>query len=699
MNSQKETQRGVGLIEVLVAGLVFAVGISAVVKLQGTFFQSGSNANARTIAVSMAQAKLDELHATDFSAIAGGNDNPTPGSGTPFIYARTWISTDYYYNEGVLTSCVGTCSVDQKAITVTVSWNEPDNNNNKVALSSVLNKNPSEASSSLVGDTIGGAREKPVRIYNPGLLPDVVPVSVGNGLSKETSKPLPDVSQNDQFVETQFIVDTYYITGLSHDLTREEEFVTLNCECTLGKLGSISTGSAGRAPSRQKIISGENHLSYITGELIDNKYVGEMIKTGQTGQQSELCSVCCLDHHDFDGPTGAVLYDPFRSSSDYVSGDHKHYHLDNSGNYVLSGNGDSYLEACRLKRIDGYWRVMQDWHIEKLKIVPSSFLLTSNGLSDYQSYLSQFVKDYVLNIPNNSSNSGPISTITTYVNEPNNINLQAGVNNSANLNDRTLSARAIYIDYMDSSLVTAIKSTAVNGELPDTSLQLIPFYDVNVTKLATWGSSNSAMALVSSEPLKDNNLHSRGVVTSLATGTPNITATIEKSNTGLTDTITVDSEDNSESMSDIISLVIAGNMPPTSGTHLTGSITISGSGSTSTGKNPNDMTVTVNIYDSQTLISSTACNRTSNGSIVDGNFDCLLDVSSGRVNKIIIGNISTNSKDNHVCPVYGGNPSAVVVYENDGTTSESAAYTFSYSSVPTYAPILSITLKRESVSC
>jgi len=701
MNSQRKKQRGVGLLEALIAALVFAVGIGAAVKLQGTFFQSGSNANARATAVSMAQAKLDELRGTDFSAISGGTDNPTSSTGTAFTYARTWTSTNYYYdNVGVLTPCTGTCSADQKAITVTVSWNGPDPNNDKVALNYVINKNASEASSFLIGYTSGGSGEKPVRTHNPGLLPDVVPISIGNGQSKETSKPLPDVSQNDQFVETEFTVDTYKPGG-GNELVREEEFLTLNCECRLNGAGSVSSGTAGRAPSRQVItnINGENRLTYVTGEKIDQKIVGSRISTGQSGQQAELCSTCCRDHHDSNGPNGTPLYDPFRPSSDYRDGDHKHYNLDNSGNLVFREDYETYLESCRMKRIDGTWRVMQDWRIEKLKVMPSSFLLTESGLTNYQNFVSQFVKEYVLSIPGNNSNAGTISTTTTFTNEPDNIALQAGVNNDGNINVRTMSARAIYIDFMDSTMVQTIKNQVVSGALPDAALQLIPFYDVNVTKLATWGSSNNTQALVTSQPVQNDNTHSRGVVTTLAAGTPNITATIEKSNTGLTDTVTIDPADRSESIADGITLVITGGSSPSTGTHLTGSLVVSGKGSSSTGKNPNDITVTVAIYSGATLISSTACNRLPNGSTVDGNFDCLLDVSADRTNKIIFGNISTMSKDNLVCPQSGGNPSASVVYANDGTTSESATYSFTYSTAPSSSPTLNVILKSESVGC
>ena len=54
-------QKGIGLIEVLIAGIVFAVGIIAVVQLQGDFFRNSSAANARSIAMSLAEEKIEDL--------------------------------------------------------------------------------------------------------------------------------------------------------------------------------------------------------------------------------------------------------------------------------------------------------------------------------------------------------------------------------------------------------------------------------------------------------------------------------------------------------------------------------------------------------------------------------------------------------------------------------------------------------------
>lgn len=673
MTIQIKKQLGVGLIEVLIAAVVFAVGIGAVVKLQGTFFQSGSNAHARTTAISMAQAKLDELHAANFADIDGGNDDPTPASGTPFTYARSWTSTSYYYDAGVLTECPGPpdpCIVDQKMINVAVTWNDLDTNNDTVSLSSVINKNPSDASSTLIGYTTGGSGEKPVRIHNPGLLPDVVPVSISQGddIVKETSKPTPDVTNNLDFTETYFEVTTYL--GGSNELVKSEEFLTINCACQ-----QAGTADTGRAPSRQTLVTENNEafVKYLTGEVVPGKRIGERISTGQKGQQSVLCTECCRDHHDTSEST--VKYDPFREVADYTDGDHNHYELDNNDQLVLANDdNDTYLEACRLKRIDGNWRVMQDWRVANVKTIPESTLTNPTTLAGYQDYVKQYVKDYVDTIPTDGNNSGAIIPSTIWADEPNSLTL--ALNGQIQLGNR-----ALYIDFMDSSWVNYIKSTKTNSGYSDDVLQLIPFYEVNITKLSNWSSQNPNLAGADNdpdfnEPLEDNNQHGRGLVTAHAAGDTGIKSTIEMSNTGLTDTGPVDPQDanivastdfsasDTNGRSDSLTVSISGTPPPSPTKTISGSITLS---------NNTDITLSdVIVAASDTAQGS--CSKVSwpapatigyNCILADG-VDAITIVFSNYNKSVILPNGNPATTDNFVCPSGG-------IVTNDGTLTETTA--------------------------
>ena len=69
------SQKGVGLIEALIAGLIFAVGITAVFQLQGTFFKNSSAANARSIAMSIAEEKIEDLRSFQVTNTSGLTNN------------------------------------------------------------------------------------------------------------------------------------------------------------------------------------------------------------------------------------------------------------------------------------------------------------------------------------------------------------------------------------------------------------------------------------------------------------------------------------------------------------------------------------------------------------------------------------------------------------------------------------------------
>ena len=102
----KRYQKGMTLVEVMVAMIIFVIGMVGGL----TYFLYGrghiSQSQHRRGALQLASQKIEELKATDYSSITDDSDNITV-DGTS--YSRVWDE-----------STVG----DYKEITVTVSWNQ-----------------------------------------------------------------------------------------------------------------------------------------------------------------------------------------------------------------------------------------------------------------------------------------------------------------------------------------------------------------------------------------------------------------------------------------------------------------------------------------------------------------------------------------------------------------------------------------------
>jgi len=125
-------QKGASLIEVLIALLILATGIVALVKFQGSLLQSRTLVNQRSVAVQLAESKLEELR--HFSVIA-----TTPGytayediasgtssiAGVSAIYTMTWTVTE-------------NTNPSYKSITVTVTWTDPTGGAQSVTLNTIV---------------------------------------------------------------------------------------------------------------------------------------------------------------------------------------------------------------------------------------------------------------------------------------------------------------------------------------------------------------------------------------------------------------------------------------------------------------------------------------------------------------------------------------------------------------------------------
>lgn len=561
-------QRGFSLIEALFSALILAIALLGLAGFQVAAMSDASLVKARSVAANLAQAKLDDLRSftrlADDPATTAVNECATPtfcfseiadnaggteGSGaissgdvTGYLdnYSIAWTVSCATEAAGSALSFGTSCAnADAKLATVTVTWTDSKGAGQTVSLQGVIYAmDPARMAGGLARSF---SSAKPGASYTPIGVPDAVPVPIntGTGELKESSKPVPEVSTKGIAAEVSFDAVTYVSNGAGYDMTQAEEFLTVACECKFDGSGT------GRTPSR--MIWNGSELEAKVGDEV-SKTVG----VPADNAQSEHCTACCKDHHD---ATGQAKYDPDRPDSEYVAGNHKHFWYQacvagtlgkttgcnaadkNPANGYSEVDSGAYLESCRFKRVDGFWRVWQDWRQVKMTVVPYDYLQTAGNLDAYVDMIVAAVENTIRADSGNGSTTVPTLT-------------GRDISFSSVGQVKQLLSRAVYVDRIyqpdNPTALDADYYDHLVGLIADSDdwLNIVPFYEVNLTLLTDWTSDMSTKASVTSQTIVNiadvssgyYNSYSRGKVTALASGseTPRITATSRLHNTGVT---------------------------------------------------------------------------------------------------------------------------------------------------------------------
>ncbi len=603
------SQVGYSLMEVLIGIAIFAIGMLALASLQGALTRATVESKVRTEAVNIAEEQIESQRGFgQLAATAGVFDYSDIVSGSSTVqrngvnYTVTQTVTDYWYDtqsDSFMDASQypgGNVPTGQapayKSVDVTVSW---DANSNFVV----------DESREVAGTNIGGgqvdvtgtiaavsvastgkileptpttALPAPPVDYNPGNRPDIVSLELGDNKFKESLLPEPDVLRTDELVETRFDVITYSQTNAGAVFLRREEFTDVSCDCVL----HAPPGDAESAGRRPVIWAGDE---YVRGQFVDKPYGTAAPHT----QQSAYCDQCCRDHHDGgsssddSADTAVNVYDPFKQSSEYVAsgsfaGDHKHYTRANNGSLTeATSDGDSYVEACRLVRQDGFFRVAQDFRQEDLNVFPQDYLDSQDEIDVYSNYITGAVSDYVAAATGNYETSPPCINGTGCVDSPPmQGSYDAAIATDGNGNatqmpswtalptgtgddSEQLRSRGLYIDYLSEDLRNVLANCdPANGDTASSAncqhgdvvldrtgsvnaLELIPFFDVQLTKLNRWNESPANYPVaVTNEPVQTDNTHSRGVALKAGDGRSTVTALGNRGNLGFTDTLPID---------------------------------------------------------------------------------------------------------------------------------------------------------------
>jgi prepilin-type N-terminal cleavage/methylation domain-containing protein len=579
-NTWKRRNSGFTLIEVLIGILIFALGMMALAKLQGNLARNSGDANARTVATNIAEEVIEE--ARIFGQIDSDGTNAayhdvvdgfalSPITRGNIQYTVASDVTDYYYDSVNDTftdeAPVSAGRSDFKQLDLTVTWNteqefQVDGTNTtsgglgsgSIRITDVISSITSGSGGKVVLGTGEDTSYAPPVNYHPGANPDIISISLGENKFKESTTPLPDVIRTDEMVETRFDVVTYsQAPGDDAALfLRREEFLALSCECTLRIPDADGEGGLRPTIWEGSEYSEAEFVSKPYGETADNR-------------QSDFCGICCRDHHDGGAVQEAEISDPGRAKyNPFQSGDHQHYSRvltgPDQGTLVpADSDGDSYVEACRLIRKDGFFRVAQDLRQEGLNNFPADYLAGPDApeeVSEYATYVTDAVTQYELAVwgVNNYQMSPPNLTeaanMTPAVVFPASTFINASVMEPGGITEQQLRTRGIYIDYMDEVLqkkIGCLLSRIIVGcddiDVPNvtTVLEIIPFYDVQLTWLARWNESpNNIPVDVTNDPIESDNLHNRGIASIYGTGYSTVSASAHKGNLGLTGTDPID---------------------------------------------------------------------------------------------------------------------------------------------------------------
>ncbi|MCB1635304.1 MAG: prepilin-type N-terminal cleavage/methylation domain-containing protein [Xanthomonadales bacterium] len=455
----KHRQRGVGLIEILIALVVLAIGFLALAALQGAVTRNAADSRARAAATLLASEKLEELRSftasrsdangdgvpdliidldgdgigdavgLSFDQMVSGNDTPAEidGAQAGFAYTRNWTVTACTMDPTAAVDCAGVTFADADFIraSVQVVWTSVENagQTDEIMVHDLISSSsPLDAAVALAEPT--RSRDSPKVYVTPGRISQTIPIAIGTDLDTAASDPQPTIIR-DNIVRTQFEVLTFSNTDEGALAEKILDYTLVGCSC---QQQGVVGGNESFEPTYWNGRTYVRPAERVNGEAYENRAGDRVVPARRTASAllrnndppdvKLLCTICCRDHHDTansDAPrlspwrpdgsrdvNGDGTVDPSPGSPDnqyLANGDHRHYlPVLRNGLYTFTpadNVGDEYYETCRFLRRDGEYALTLDTNLADLVALPNFKLDDASETEGYARYAQAFVDGYV----------------------------------------------------------------------------------------------------------------------------------------------------------------------------------------------------------------------------------------------------------------------------------------------------------------
>lgn len=518
ISSHKRLASGFSLLEVLIAVVVLATGLLAMAALQGKLASNSADAKARSQVAALMTSVIDNQRAAGYDSLASFARTTCPATPSPPVedaicnsqqnagisgLGLTMTVTTFYGAEGggAFTTTVCADCAEYKKINLKADWVDAVGVTRTLSLDNIASILGLSSSGTLINTPLTTTSLTPaVHQPNPSLTDGVIPIAVGNNTDAASTNPKPTLAQT--LPSTSFNTLTYTQGALDSSITstiqKRVETVVAECACKLSTTNPLSSDVfLGASTFRPTFWNGNKYVAPEDAKI--TPYSAQ--HPDALGTQDDRCTLVCRDHHDTS--TDTVKFDS-------VTGDLNRYKAtvnvtkvkgksvvtvglvrDAGGDPVATTTTtDTYLDAARLIRVDGLWRVATDIHSEHLGLLattPKGEATSPAPDSGSEAAYEDFVIDYL---------GQKLSEILDAGSEPvaNDVFNSHGLNAPDTLTALTTSgsykylhARGLYLDYLEQDALD--KLTNVNSncvDFPDCLLPYLPFNTVNVTQLTKW---------------------------------------------------------------------------------------------------------------------------------------------------------------------------------------------------------------------